>query len=273
MADEIDLGRYLSASEAMMVETARKPVEGAKHHTLYGYVHELGHAFESQALTDDEMAWLFELIDGYRGRFPIKQCFSNAQRLLAHYDTVSMLKEDKPPHELTYVEGYAVSFFPLHHGWLTLNGKVVDLTLRLQKEELFSRKSMVCRRRLRDRVLGEFHAPRQYYGVELTMQQIRDRTMRTGSWGTLLDEWESGWPLLRNLGTPSADEGPHGTEETDEGQEPDPGSTAQVGGQASTDEGSGSVLGEERGRAGSGEVARDSAPDAGPLEEPSEGAG
>jgi len=272
MTDTGELSLYLASSEAMMAESIGKPVEGADYYTLYGYVHGLGRAYESEPLTDDETRWLFELIDNYRGRFPIKQCFSNSQRLLMHADTRATLFEDKT-HTLAYVEGYAISFFPLHHGWLTLNGKVVDVTLRLQKEEMFSRKTALHRRRLRDRVIGEFHGSRQYYGIELTMQQIRDRVTRTGRWGTLLDEWESGWPLLRNLGTRGADEGPHGEDETDEGQEPDPGSTAPVGGQASTDEGSGSLLGEGRGRASSSEVARDSAPDADPLAEPGEGAG
>lgn len=52
--------------------------------------------------------------------FPKKQCFQNAQRLVLN----------DPSGTLLYNEGYALSTMgiPMHHGWVTLQGKVVEVT-------------------------------------------------------------------------------------------------------------------------------------------------
>ena len=93
----------------------------------FDYVARRGHEYVSQPLTDDE----WDLDQGVattvysRGRFPIQQCFYNSQRLIdADYTGT-----------LQYVEGYTTSEacrHPLLHAWVTIEGKVVDVTMRLQ---------------------------------------------------------------------------------------------------------------------------------------------
>ena len=64
----------------------------------------------------------------------------NAQWLVLH----------DPARQLEYVEGIGVgpASFPVHHGWATLNGKVIDLTFRTHKPN--------HKGRLRNRIFGEF---------------------------------------------------------------------------------------------------------------------
>jgi hypothetical protein len=98
-------------------------------------------------------------------------------------------------YELRYVEGYAMSIIPVMHGWLTLNGKVVDLTMRLRSRQ--KRQSPVHQRRLQDRVLGEFPESREYYGVTFDTDHVQREMISSGLARTLIDDWENEWPLLK----------------------------------------------------------------------------
>lgn len=68
-------------------------------------------------LTDRERRYIDHLIAtcGVRS-FRIKQCYKNAQRLMT-FDTEKRLR---------YCEGYLDGSVP--HAWVTINGKVVDVT-------------------------------------------------------------------------------------------------------------------------------------------------
>ena len=56
---------------------------------------------------------------------------------------------------------------------------------------------MIYRRRLRDRVLGEFPEGREYRGITFETDYVLTRIVATGLMGTLIDDWENGYPLLR----------------------------------------------------------------------------
>lgn len=188
----MDLQGYLASMEQMSAVHAGGPPAGRSHHTLMGWIADHGQPFESQPLTDDEMAWLFDVLDTEGRRHPIKECYSNSQRVLLH-QTAWDLWGDRG-HDLIYAEGYAQSVIPVLHGWLLLNGKVVDLTMRLRKP--FRRTSAVGRRRLRDRVLGEFPEPRAYFGVRFETESVLKFMRRTGTLGSLIDDWQSGFPIF-----------------------------------------------------------------------------
>lgn len=185
------LHQYLNVSVAMRKRIHSVPPPGFAYASMEEYVLREGSDFVSEPLTDAEMRWIFAAIGDTR--FQIKQCYYNAQRLLTH----ASFQSNPDGHELRYVEGYASGLIPCLHGWLSLNGKVVDLTMRL-RNKLPRRKSTVGRRRLQNRVLGEFPADdRQYRGVTFETDFVHARIVRTGMMGTLIDDWENGYPLLK----------------------------------------------------------------------------
>jgi len=224
-----NLTEYLQAMEESALEIQGK-VKGASHASLCGLVLDRGRPFESLPLTDAEVTWLFKLIDEYRSKFPIKHCYSNSQGLLL-FNTG--LNEQADDHELRYVEGYAVGVIPIPHAWLSLNGKVVDLTMRLKKP--WTRRSKVKKGRLKDRVLGEFPTlEREYYGIELPTRLIHERIARTQEYGSLIDDWMSGFPLLfmDESGWSDEDQQEESTDGTKDEQqaEPEPSEEPSVGG-------------------------------------------
>jgi hypothetical protein len=152
-----------------------------------GYVLRHGREYESLMLTPDEMARALRAIDraGSGRSWRTRQCFWNAQRIVLYGEDAG----------LRYVEGYVLPRDGgglIYHAWATLDGKVLDLTLRRKKPR--------GRGRFRDRVLGAFD-DRAYFGVEIPAEDARDLLVETGNAGPLLDDWKRGWPLLRADGT------------------------------------------------------------------------
>ncbi len=84
----------------------------------HDYLARHGKVFESQSLTDAETAYLKNALAKHRGeRFPLGNCFENALRL------------SRRTPGLNYVVGVAtLSGVLAPHAWVSLNGKVVDLT-------------------------------------------------------------------------------------------------------------------------------------------------
>ena len=97
--------------------------------------------------------------DKIRGR--MKECFSNAMRTMIRH-----------PRTYTYCEGYAISYMiPVYHAWLIdPAGRVVDVT---------------------------WPSGTDYFGVAFTKKQVTDFMIRTECYGPMIDDWGSGWPLLR----------------------------------------------------------------------------
>jgi len=91
-------------------------------------------------------------------RGEMKQCFANAQRLATIHP------------ELTYVEGYALSIIPVHHGWcVDPDGAVVDVTWKTRGAE--------------------------YFGVPIRTRYLRKLSIATGWWTSVFDNWQSDPPL------------------------------------------------------------------------------
>jgi hypothetical protein len=102
---------------------------------------------------------------GYRPR-ALKRCYQNAGDLA--------LQERG-----TYVEGFAIdpsTGVPAQHAWLTLNGTdAVDVTWRTPATECY------------------------YFGIRFSNEVLRRFTVRTGTWGPLLQGEELEW-VLREAG-------------------------------------------------------------------------
>ena len=108
-------------------ELQTRPVpEGFAYYSIDDLLVQHGRFYRSAPLTPAEVAYLDELIG--RETFPIKQCYSNSQSLLLEARVDAGM-------DLRYHEGVVpvvmgTDVLPIRHAWLTLNGKVVDVTLR-----------------------------------------------------------------------------------------------------------------------------------------------
>jgi len=157
--------------------------EGWEYCCMEEYVDDNGVDFTSQKLTEYEMDIVVRAIDDARMRFQIKQCFYNAQMLVL---------ADRN-NKLIYHEGYAFgrAIIAVQHGWATINGKVIDLTWRLDQT---IRKSG----RLKDRVIGVYPEGFEYVGVPFPDKAaLRIKMLERGWVGSQIDDWENNWPLVR----------------------------------------------------------------------------
>jgi hypothetical protein len=135
-----------------------------------GWLYKNGAPFTSAALTADEAA----IVNAAAGRkdFPLGHCFQNAQKLVLSDKTGT----------LVYCEGYALKagLIPLHHGWATIHGKVIDFTWKQDDHSP---------------VLGTIPDGWEYYGATFTREQTEDQF--TSPAPSIVDDWARGFPLLR----------------------------------------------------------------------------
>jgi hypothetical protein len=151
-----------------------------------------GIVFKSQPLTDSEIEDMELLVD-YTSKicnFQQKECFHNAQMLVHTEDSVS----SDLSNEIKYFEGYFIReslLIPIHHGWVTINGKVIDLTIRQDSVE-----SPLDG--FEDRTLGEFADDVGYIGIEIDKQDVVDRIDLESETHTILDDWNPKYRHIRD---------------------------------------------------------------------------
>lgn len=168
---------------AEMIQRVQTTPSGYGYSSIYEYVAKNGREMVSRPLTREQTQYIRRATRGQK--FPIKQCYGNAQECL--------LKNQEDA-RLAYYEGYATTgFLPVLHGWLVLDGEcLIDLTWRRRSEK-------PLRGRLdRTRIFGEIPEGYAYIGLKVAdRNEIFQRAMRLGAWCSFLDDWEQGYPLLR----------------------------------------------------------------------------
>lgn len=95
----------------------------------------------------------------------LKGCFANCQRAILH----------RLDPGLVYCEGYVSAVIPIYHAWLLFDGKLWDPTRELWGHDL----------------------PVEYFGAAFPDEMVRTTLLTTERYGSLLDDWEQRWPLLR----------------------------------------------------------------------------
>jgi hypothetical protein len=148
-----------------------------KHTTLEDFVMVYGHAFESHPLDEEERGLVADLVRAHHEvwtRFEYNLCFTTAQQLLAHDLTGTLVYVEG------FVWGHADGLPPVHHGWLSLKSKVIDLTAptRATASELPPEPPQLW---------GEFTG-RAYFGVPFLRSYVRARCDANGCWGSLLED-------------------------------------------------------------------------------------
>jgi len=165
---------------------------------LSRYVLENGSEIGSEPLTEEQR----DIVDYFLIHFEpkAKECFFNAM-----FCCMVANRDSELASRIKYCEGFAEckSPFPVHHAWITLDGKVVDLTLSTTEhtlEELtaFMEEGVDLPRKedLSDRVLGEIPETWKYFGVEFDAKEIAKNFIERQKSFSVIDDWEQGWPLL-----------------------------------------------------------------------------
>lgn len=152
------------------------------------FIAQHGRNFRSAVLTDDEKAIALEHFEKadvwWKPR--VQQCYANSQ-------TVVLAGGDDSP--IRYVEGYRVHadfdvVYPdiCEHGWLELNGKVIDRTGRPHALNADAPPTTIW---------GTFEGI-AYFGVPFSLELVRTYTPNlVGRIAPLIFDWERMWPVLR----------------------------------------------------------------------------
>ncbi len=184
-----NLSGYLDSMQQLQKKCVRNESDW-EHICSEEFVLKHGKPYTSQALTKEELAYVKRLVKQSRCKFPIKQCYSNSQRFLL---LTKHLHSDEMP--LKYVEGYCLSLIPFMHGWVELNGKVLDFTLRIHDEKEWSKDRLW----MQDRALGSFSG-REYVGVAFTLEEVAEKVLSSKEYGSMIDNPTQGWPMLKDGG-------------------------------------------------------------------------
>lgn len=95
----------------------KKP-DGYYYNSMYDFLIQHGKMYKSTPLTREEIIIVENALSNMTEPPQKKFCFHNSQ-LLSMSDHTGTIK---------YVEGFAFSVIPVHHGWCEINGKVIDIT-------------------------------------------------------------------------------------------------------------------------------------------------
>jgi hypothetical protein len=144
--------------ETLMRDFARMYRELVDYPSLHEVMLDRGRSMSVERLTFDEARQIVELSRwagfGNVNDFETKACYITAQKLITCHDGMG------GGDELQYCEGYIAwdgAPLPIDHAWVTINGKVVDVTLRAKSKT-------------------ERHS---YYGVEVPVKLLVKHMLET----------------------------------------------------------------------------------------------
>lgn len=144
---ESNIIKYLKMITDFYLKQTNTGLQGTKFKHPDQFFLEKGTFFKSQQLTDQELAIVKEAMKLLT--FQIKECYYNSQ---------SLAQRNR---KILYVEGYCFAgMIPFAHAWNTINGKVIDTTLKF----LNMGKS----------ILGVFPQGWEYFGTDFSIDEIRE---------------------------------------------------------------------------------------------------
>jgi len=160
---------YLEA-QCELTKTSFKSLRelGYAYGSINDFILSKGTQFESLSLTALEKDIVAKITKRLR---PQKHaCFLNSFRFLLNAKLYTEF-------DWKYVEGYTWAVIaPVYHSWVSLNGKVIDPTLRRY---------------------GEFPANEEYFGVIFSPDEYLEYCARTREARAYIDNYWERWPLLK----------------------------------------------------------------------------
>lgn len=143
----------------------------------------------SDSLTQEQYEYLMRVARWSGTTFWSKQCFHNSQMLIINdFDD-----------RMEYYEGVAYTgVIPVHHAWILLDGKLVDVTRSLREgafQEFLDGEEP--QEDLRDRVLGTIPEGWYYYGSPFQREGIRQYIYDNEETHSVLDNWKAGYPAYK----------------------------------------------------------------------------
>ncbi len=160
------------------------------------YVFDKGHIFISTTLTDEEFDFLKSALSLLRERVKTdaKQCYSNSQIFLLSLETMGLLKRDDI--RIRYCEGFFIDKsipIPIAHGWITLNNKIIDITLTQSEYQTNIPK-------LKNKIIAQIPQGFVYIGVEIDTEFVLKRMLDDGVAFTVLDDGRNTLKYLKQIG-------------------------------------------------------------------------
>ena len=148
-------------------------------------------AFKSSPLNPEEVDEV--IADAEKLRLLKKACYGNAAQLVINHSE-----------KYTYIEGYVVAWIiPIRHALVVdKKGRVIDLTLQDKqktREEVDHELNNIGKCPSLDResnIFGRLPDGWEYYGVPFKRRYLAERAVKTKRYGSLIDDWEHGFPLL-----------------------------------------------------------------------------
>ncbi len=163
----------MNGTESRLAEHLKSLAVALDPASVHAFVAGNGRDFQREELTGEERK--FVSLIPWKSRKP-KQCYLNAQM-------EALTLPETPGITLMYTEGYVDPGMGacIDHAWLSVNGKVVDPTIRVQGEP--------------GRIIGLFPEGWGYYGVEIEPSRCLI-SLERGRAVPLIDDWENGWPMI-----------------------------------------------------------------------------
>jgi len=160
------------------------------------YVFDKGQIFDSSTLTDNEFEFLKSALTliGSSLKTTPKQCYSNSQIFLLSLHTMSLL--DRSDVRIRYCEGFFIDKklpLPISHGWISLNNKIIDITLTQSEYETKLPK-------LKIKVIAQIPDNFVYIGVEIDTDFVLKRMIDDGEAFTVLDDGRNTLKYLKQIG-------------------------------------------------------------------------
>lgn len=145
---------------------------------------------ESAPLTEEQFEYLTQVAKATTLPFEPKQCFHNAMMLA--------ICDSHMEGRIEYIEGFAYTgALPVHHAWVELDGKLVDLTRSLRPtsaQDFIDGKPPQAD--LRDRLLGEIPEGWEYIGTPFDTDEVHNYVWEHEETNSLIVNYRDGFPNL-----------------------------------------------------------------------------